>query len=66
MINDFNFFQGSLIAFVAFSQRKLLNITRSAALLSPIAHMRHITSVATKLAAELLLADVCETQTIFS
>ncbi|XP_039682848.1 triacylglycerol lipase 2 [Medicago truncatula] len=49
--------QGSLIAFVAFSQGKLLNITRSAALLSPIAHMRHITSVATKLAAELLLAD---------
>ncbi|RHN50922.1 putative triacylglycerol lipase [Medicago truncatula] len=51
--------QGSLIAFVAFSQGKLLNITRSAALLSPIAHMSHITSKATKLAAEILLADVC-------
>ncbi|KEH25746.1 triacylglycerol lipase 2 [Medicago truncatula] len=49
--------QGSLIAFVAFSQGKLLNITRSAALLSPIAHMSHITSKATKLAAEILLAD---------
>jgi len=38
-------------------------MTRSAALLSPIAHMGQITSKATKLAAELFLDNVCERHT---
>ncbi|AES80482.1 triacylglycerol lipase-like protein [Medicago truncatula] len=49
--------QGSLMAFVAFSQGNLLNMTRSAAMLSPIAHMGRINSDATRLAAKLFLAN---------
>jgi hypothetical protein len=35
-------------------------MTRSAAMLSPIAHMGRITSDATRLAANLFLANVCD------
>ncbi|XP_027190376.1 triacylglycerol lipase 2-like [Cicer arietinum] len=49
--------QGTLMALVALSQNQLLDMLRSAALLSPIAHMNQIPSSATKLAANLLLAN---------
>ncbi|KAL5076181.1 hypothetical protein RYX36_015165 [Vicia faba] len=49
--------QGTLVAFVALSQGKLLNMLRSAALLSPIAHLNMITSELTKVIAELFLAN---------
>ncbi|CAK8566955.1 unnamed protein product [Lathyrus sativus] len=49
--------QGTLVAFVNLSQGKLLNMLRSAALLSPIAHLNQIASPATKLAAQLFLAN---------
>jgi lysosomal acid lipase/cholesteryl ester hydrolase len=52
--------QGSLIALASFSQGKLLNIVRSAVLLSPIVHKDQISSVGTKLAASYFLAEVCE------
>ncbi|RHN69000.1 putative triacylglycerol lipase [Medicago truncatula] len=55
--------QGTLIAFAAFSQGKLLNVFRSAALLSPIAHMTQIPSELTKIAAQLFLANVSERKT---
>ncbi|KAK7306903.1 hypothetical protein VNO77_44864 [Canavalia gladiata] len=48
---------GTLIALAAFSQGQVLNMLRSAALLSPIAHMNQITSPPTKLAAHTFLAD---------
>lgn len=51
------------MAFVAFSQGNLLNMTRSAAMLSPIAHMGRINSDATRLAAKLFLANVCDRHT---
>lgn len=47
-----------MIAFAALSQGKLVNVLRSAALLSPIAHMTQIPSELTKIAAELFLANV--------
>ncbi|XP_021629310.1 triacylglycerol lipase 2 [Manihot esculenta] len=48
---------GTLIAMAALSQGKLLNMLRSAALLSPIAHLNHITSLLTKVAADLFSAE---------
>jgi lysosomal acid lipase/cholesteryl ester hydrolase len=48
------------MAFAALSQGQLLNMLRSAALLSPIAHMDQIPSKETKLGADLFLANVCE------
>ncbi|XP_065874724.1 triacylglycerol lipase 2-like [Euphorbia lathyris] len=48
---------GTLMALGAFSQHKLLNLLRSAALLSPIAHLNQIPSPLTKLAADLFLAE---------
>jgi len=53
-------FQGTLIAFVALSQGKLLNMLRSAALLSPIAHMNLVPAGVTKVAADLFLANVSD------
>ncbi|KAK2450124.1 triacylglycerol lipase [Trifolium repens] len=50
--------QGTLIAFAALSQGKLLNMLRSTALLSPIAHMNLIPSELTKAFADLFLANV--------
>ncbi|CAI8597840.1 unnamed protein product [Vicia faba] len=49
--------QGTLVAFVNLSQGKLLNRLRSAALLSPIAHMNQLASPPTKLAAQFFLAN---------
>ncbi|WJX28746.1 hypothetical protein P8452_17428 [Trifolium repens] len=49
--------QGTLIAFAALSQGKLLNMLRSTALLSPIAHMNLIPSELTKAFADLFLAN---------
>jgi hypothetical protein len=46
------------MVFVALSQGKLLNMLRSAALLSPTAHMNLIPSVEIRLVADKLLADV--------
>ena len=46
------------MAFVNLSQGKLLNMLRSAALLSPIAHMNQLASPTTKLAAQFFLANV--------
>ncbi|KAL2331049.1 hypothetical protein Fmac_018630 [Flemingia macrophylla] len=48
---------GTLTALAAFSQGQVLNMLRSAALLSPIAHMYQITSLPTKLAADTFIAD---------
>jgi lysosomal acid lipase/cholesteryl ester hydrolase len=48
------------MAFAALSQGKLVNMLRSTALLSPIAHMNLIPSKFTKLGADLFLADVCK------
>ncbi|CAJ2668468.1 unnamed protein product [Trifolium pratense] len=49
--------QGTLIAFAALSQGKFLDMWRSAALLSPIAHMKLIPSKLTRAAADLFLAN---------
>ena len=51
-------FQGTLMALAAFSQDQLLGMLKSAALLSPIAHLNQITSQPTKLAADLFIANV--------
>ncbi|RYR06468.1 triacylglycerol lipase 2-like [Arachis hypogaea] len=48
---------GTLIGLGAFSQNQLLNMLRSAALLSPIAHLNHITSPPSKIAGDLFMAD---------
>jgi len=47
-----------LIALAAFSQDQLLNILRSAALLSPIAYVGQMTSPLAKNAAENFIAEV--------
>lgn len=52
------------MAFVNLSQGKLVNMLRSAALLSPIAHMNQLASPAIKLAAQLFLANVSHMQKI--
>ncbi|XP_027940052.1 triacylglycerol lipase 2-like isoform X2 [Vigna unguiculata] len=49
--------QGTLIALAAFSQDQLLNILRSAALLSPIAYVGQMTSPLAKNAAENFIAE---------
>ncbi|RDX70564.1 Triacylglycerol lipase 2, partial [Mucuna pruriens] len=48
---------GTLMALVAFSQGQVVNMLRSAALLSPIAHMNQIKSLPTKLAADTFIAN---------
>jgi lysosomal acid lipase/cholesteryl ester hydrolase len=48
---------GTTIALAAFSQDKLLNMLRSAALLCPIAHLDHMESQLAKIAAENFLAE---------
>lgn len=50
--------QGTLIAFTAFSQDKLINKIKSAALLSPVAYLGHISSKPFRTAANLYLAEV--------
>lgn len=50
--------QGTLIAFASFSQDKMLNMLRSAALLSPIAYMGQMSSFLARSAADLFLAEV--------
>ncbi|XP_054818021.1 triacylglycerol lipase 2-like [Prosopis cineraria] len=49
--------QGTVIALAAFSQKELVNIIRSAALLSPIAHLNHIPSPLLQFAANAFLAN---------
>ncbi|KAI4308410.1 hypothetical protein L6164_031489 [Bauhinia variegata] len=49
---------GTLIALAAFSQHKVLDSLRSAALLSPIAHLNQIPSQPTKIAADIFIANV--------
>ncbi|KAK0588707.1 hypothetical protein LWI29_004452 [Acer saccharum] len=49
--------QGTLIAFAAFSQDKLMDMIRSAALLSPIAHLGQMSSPLGKAAADAFLAE---------
>ncbi|KAI9090130.1 hypothetical protein K1719_028826 [Acacia pycnantha] len=49
---------GTLMALAAFSEGELLNMIRSSALLSPIAHLNQIPSPAIKVAADIFLADV--------
>ncbi|ESW13660.1 hypothetical protein PHAVU_008G215000 [Phaseolus vulgaris] len=49
--------QGTLVALAAFSQDQLLNILRSAALLSPIAYVGQMTSPLAKNAAENFIAE---------
>ena len=58
-------FQGTLMALAAFSQEQLLSMLRSAALLCPIAHLNHITTLPTKLGADLFLANVRHRTTQF-
>lgn len=48
---------GTLIAFASFSQDKMLNMLRSAALLSPIAYMGQMSSFLARSAADLFLAE---------
>ncbi|CAK9134761.1 unnamed protein product [Ilex paraguariensis] len=48
---------GTLIAFSAFSQKKLLNMLRSAALLSPIAYLGQMPSPLSRSAADAFLAE---------
>lgn len=52
------------MAFVALSQGEFLNMLRSAALLSPIAHLNMISSELTKVIAELFLANVSDIKKI--
>ncbi|KAF2284866.1 hypothetical protein GH714_031419 [Hevea brasiliensis] len=47
----------TLTALAAFSQEKLSNMLRSAALLSPIAYLNQIPSLLTKVAADMFLAE---------
>ncbi|KAI8008900.1 Triacylglycerol lipase 2 [Camellia lanceoleosa] len=48
---------GTLIAFAAFSQKKLVNMLRSAALLSPIAYLSQVSSPLAKAAADAFIAE---------
>ncbi|KAH7576679.1 hypothetical protein JRO89_XS01G0130300 [Xanthoceras sorbifolium] len=48
---------GTLIAFAAFSQKKLVDMIRSAALLSPIAHLGQMSSPLGKTAADAFIAE---------
>ena len=49
------------MALAAFSQDKVVNMLRSAALLSPIAYLNHIPSLLTRTAADIFLAEVLQT-----
>ncbi|TKY47924.1 Triacylglycerol lipase 2 [Spatholobus suberectus] len=49
---------GTLMALAAFSQGQVLDTLRSAALLSPIAHMHQVTSPVAKLAADTFIANL--------
>lgn len=49
--------QGTLIAFASFSQDKMLNMLRSAALLSHFAYMGQMPSFLARSAADLFLAE---------
>lgn len=51
-------FQGTLIALASFSQEKLLNMLRSAALLSPIAYLNHLPSPLARGIIDLFLAEL--------
>ncbi|MBA0653230.1 hypothetical protein Goklo_020428 [Gossypium klotzschianum] len=58
---------GTLIALAAFSEQgKLINMFKSAALLSPIAHLNQIPSQLTKVAAQLHIAEVRSLSISFS
>ncbi|XP_031262211.1 triacylglycerol lipase 2-like [Pistacia vera] len=48
---------GTLMAFASFSENKLLNKIRSAALLSPIAHLAHVLSPLARTVSEIFLAE---------
>ncbi|XP_038703112.1 triacylglycerol lipase 2-like isoform X2 [Tripterygium wilfordii] len=48
---------GTLTVLAALSQKKLLNMLRSAVLLSPIAHTEHIGSLLLRVAADIFLAN---------
>ncbi|XP_010688923.1 triacylglycerol lipase 2 isoform X1 [Beta vulgaris subsp. vulgaris] len=50
--------QGTLIALTAFSQKKLLNMVRSAGLLCPIAYLSRMTSPLAKSAAENFVTEI--------
>lgn len=50
--------QGTLTAFASFSQDKMLNMLRSAALLSPIAYLGQMSSFLARSAADIFLAEV--------
>ncbi|WVZ20172.1 hypothetical protein V8G54_007494 [Vigna mungo] len=49
---------GTLMALAALSQGERLKMLRSASLLCPIAHMNHISSLVTKIAADTFIANV--------
>jgi len=51
-------FQGTLMVLADLSQGKMMNLLRSAALLSPIAYLNHISSPIARLGAETLIANV--------
>lgn len=51
-------FQGTLNAFVALSKGKLVNMLRSAAMLTPVAYLGQMTSPAFRSIAELFLSEV--------
>jgi len=50
--------QGTLMAFTAFSGGKVFNMLRSAAMLSPIAHMRQVNSPIARIFADQFVAEV--------
>ncbi|KAG6512253.1 hypothetical protein ZIOFF_030351 [Zingiber officinale] len=54
-----NGFDGTLMALSSLSQGKLVDKMKSAALLSPIAYLSHITTRLGKLAARVFVADAC-------
>lgn len=51
--------QGTLTALAAFSQGKQVDKVKSAALLSPIAYISHITTALGNLAAKFFVGEVC-------
>lgn len=50
--------QGTLIGFASFSEEGLVDKVRSAAMLSPIAYLSHMTTVIGDIAARSFLAEV--------
>lgn len=55
--------QGTLTAFSALSQGKLLDTLRSAALLAPVAFLSRIPSLLTRAIADIFLAEVTQALT---